>query len=83
MLWTIRNIDILCSEMSGTEETSRTQGLESCASFESISHHLTPSQKTEVLVGTSEEKAVLRAEATVVSLWRGKETRNNMCFPLM
>lgn len=63
--------------MSGTEETSRTQGLESCASFESISHHLLiPSQKTEVLVGTSEEKTttLLRAEATVVSLWRGKET---------
>lgn len=72
--------------MSGTEETSRTQGLESCASLESISHHLLiPSQKTEVLVGTSEEKTttLLRAEATVVSLWRGKETLNNICFPLM
>ena len=70
--------------MSGTGESSRTQGLESYASFESISHHLLiPSQKSEVLVGTSEEKTLLRAEATVVSLWRDKETLNNICFPLM
>ena len=64
--------------MSGTEETSRTEGPESCTSFESISHHLTPSQKTEGLVGTSEEKELLSAEASVVSLCRGKETLNNM-----
>lgn len=59
MMQKIRKDWVACSELSGTEETSRTQRPESCAGSENISHRLlTQSQAPWVLLCASENKEI-------------------------